>query len=539
MPRLDGLCLATHSPTPNDEVVSTIQPNAGPWVSPNAGATTSLAVRLARHTGLLAASRFLARGMGMGVTIVLARYLGAETYGIYQRAEAFVLLFSVVANLGLDMILTREVARDRSTVSRSLWIVVACKSVLSLLALAAILLLVPLRGYESTLGSAIRLFALLLVVNAMAQAADAVLQGIQAMRELAFVTVLSQIIWTAGALACVFADRGLPWIIASLLVSSTAHLAVSIAFLRGRGVLRFEWPRLERARYFLREALPLAFAASFVILYQQIDAVMLGELKGNLEVGWYKAGAKLLLVFSILRESFMLAVFPVLTTLVRDRPERVERFFTRAVRYQVIVALLFVLGLVSFARVAPVLFGSEFRPTAQLLPLLGWITIPQVISITSGRTLIAAGHQNRLIVSTSVSLVVNVCGNLLLIPPYGILGAAAASVVSECVVAGLNLYYVHRLVCPVRLHRALWRPALAAGLTAAVVYPLRGQSILLTSLLAVGVYAAALAGTRSFSADEMAHARAFLQSRWWRREPGEPRPDRAPVATLERGDFEE
>ena len=72
----------------------------------------SLAGRLARHTGVLALSRFVSRGMGMGVTVVLARYLGAEFYGIYQRAEAFVLLFSVLANLGLDMILTRDVARD-------------------------------------------------------------------------------------------------------------------------------------------------------------------------------------------------------------------------------------------------------------------------------------------------------------------------------------------------------------------------------------------------------------------------------------------
>lgn len=510
----------------------------GPPV-PDSTAVGSLAGRLARHTGVLAASRFLARGLGMGVTFVLARYLGAESYGLYQRAEALVLLFTVVANLGLDMILTREVARDRSAAARSFWTVAACKAVLSSLALTAIILLLPLRGYEGTLADAVRLFGLLLVVNALAQAADAVLQGLQAMRELAAVTILAQLVWTAGALACVWTDRGLLWIIGALLVSSLAHLAAGLVILHRRDVLRLSGPRWSRARFYLREALPLAFAASFVVLYQQVDAVMLGDLKGNQEVGWYKAGAKLLLVFSILRESFMIAVFPVLAALVREAPERVGTFFTRAVRYQIIGGLLFVLGLVAFSRVATFVFGPEFRPTSQLLPLLGWIIIPQIVSITSGRTLIAAGHQNRLMLSTSLSLVANVVANFLLIPRYGIFGAAWASIASECLVAGLNLYFVHKLVCRPRLVAALSRPLLAALITAAVVYPLRGQSILLSTVLAIGVYAGALALTRTFSADEIAQAKAFFRSLWARRVPVEPAPPREPVQSLERADFEE
>lgn len=496
----------------------------------------SLAGRLARHTGALAASRFLARGLGMGVTIVLARYLGAESYGIYQRSEAFVLLFSVLANLGLDMILTREVARDRMSAARSFWVVALCKILLSAAAMALVFWLIPIRGYEGTLGQAMQLFAILLVVNAFVQSADAVLQGLQAMRALALITIFGQVVWSVGALYCVWTDRGLLWIIAFLFVSATMHLVASLLVLWRRGLLAWEVPRWDRAGYFLRQALPLAFAASFVILYQQIDAVMIGDILGNREVGWYKAGAKVLLVFSIVRESFMMAVFPILTVLVTGDPDRLSRFFTRAIRYQVIVALLFVIGLISFGRLATFVFGPEFRETAQLLPLMGWITIPQVISITSGRTLIAAGRQSRLMVSTSLSLVVNVVGNYLLIPRFGIQGAAAASILSECVVAALNLLYVHRLVCRTHLLIALLRPLAAAVLTAAVIYPLRGESILWTTLMAVAVYAVALLVTRTFNSAEIAQAKAFLRSLRDRWKPGEPEPALEP---LERGDFEE
>jgi len=209
----------------------------------------------------------------MGVTVVLARYLGAESYGIYQRSEAFVLLFSVLANLGLDMILTREVARDRLSAARSFWVVALCKVVLSAIALAAVLWLIPIRGYEGTLGQGIRLFGILLLVNAFVQSADAVLQGLQAMRDLAFVTVFSQVVWSVGALYCVWSDRGLLWIIGFLLVSATAHLGVSLLFLRRRGVLRWNPPQWARARYFLREAVPLFLFAAFSVTVRSAKAI--------------------------------------------------------------------------------------------------------------------------------------------------------------------------------------------------------------------------------------------------------------------------
>ena len=105
--------------------------------------------------------------------------------------------------------------------------------------------------------------------------------------------------------------------------------------------------------------------------------------------------------------------------------------------------------------------------------------------------------------------------------------------------AGLNLYFVQRLICRTHLFHALWRPVLAAALTGAVIYPLRGHSIVLASLLAVGVYGLALVLTRTFSADEIAQAKAFLR-RAGRRGPGPARaPEREPAQPLEHMDFEE
>ena len=81
-------------------------PELPPDVPVPPGSGRGVASRILHNTVLLTASSLVVRALGLAMVMVLARYLGATGYGTYQRAEAFVFLFSIVANLGLDFILT-------------------------------------------------------------------------------------------------------------------------------------------------------------------------------------------------------------------------------------------------------------------------------------------------------------------------------------------------------------------------------------------------------------------------------------------------
>jgi O-antigen/teichoic acid export membrane protein len=499
---------------------------------------TALVSRLARNTGLLATSRILSRTIGMGLTIVLARYLGAAEYGMYQRSEAFVFLFSIVASMGLDIILTREVARSNDQATPLFSAVLVTKVVLSVIAYLTINAAAELRGYEGNILWGIRLFGLVLIVNAMALSVDAVLQGLQAMRSLALVTVIGQLAWTIGALLCVVSGKDFLWIIGGLLLGSIVHLVISASIVRRRFHLKWKRPEGSTIRFLLKEAAPLAFAASFVILYQQIDAVMLGDLKGNSEVGWYRAAAKILLIFTILRESFMLAVFPVFSTLAKEAPGRLGSVFTGAVRYQLITALLFVIILSMFGRIAVHIFGTDFGSTARVLPIMVWIVVPQIISITSGRMLIATGHHRWLMLTAGCSLVVNVVGNLILIPKYSYMGAASASLVSESVIAGLNVLILNRLVCKTSLLKAVAKPVLAAALTGLIILPLSGLTMFFVIPIIVVIYAGCIIVLRVFTPAEIKQMRALVLELASRLQGGPPPPGTGSDSPdLDKGEF--
>jgi O-antigen/teichoic acid export membrane protein len=205
----------------------------------------------------------------------------------------------------------------------------------------------------------------------------------------------------------------------------------------------------------------------------------------------------------VLRESFLVAIYPVFASLAQGARDRIGSAVTRAVRYQMIVALYFIVCFVILPRVAPTLLGDEFKNTATVLPIMALMLVPSTISITMGRVLVASGNQKRVMIATGLALVVNVALNLTLIPEFGYMGAAAAAVTSELAVAGANVYYVQRYVARTHMIRAILRPGIAAAVVGLALYFLPGLHLYLALPLAGLLYIAGLFALRTFSRSEL------------------------------------
>ncbi len=473
------------------------------------------APQILHNTGVLAISGLFVRGMGMVMMVILARSLGAEGYGTYQRAEAFVYMFSILGSLGLDMILTREVARRGARAPEYLTGVLILKLLLAPLCFALILGFAYARGYHGEFLWGIWCYSFVLFLTTTAQTCDAYFQGLDEMGYIAITNIANQLAFVALGGACVWLGKDLRWILSALVVAAAVRLIVS-TYIITRLRLLFAKPRLGTLLYLLRQSIPIAFAASFVIVYQQLDAVLLGELKGNTQVGWYKAGVKFLLFFTVLRESFLVAVYPVFASVAQRGREHMGTLVTRAVRYQLIIALYFIICFVVLPRVAPTLLGDAFANTAAILPIMALMLVPQTISITMGRVLVASGNQKRIMAATGLALVVNVALNLSLIPRFGYMGAAAAAATSELAVASMNVYYVQRYVARTQILRAILRPVVAAAMTGGVLYLLPGLHLYQALPLAGIFYVAGLFALRTFSTEELSQFRTALQSAWAR-----------------------
>jgi O-antigen/teichoic acid export membrane protein len=209
----------------------------------------------------------------------------------------------------------------------------------------------------------------------------------------------------------------------------------------------------------LAKALPIALLSLSMSIYNYVDTVMLSAMKGHAEVGWYNAGYKfyegLIIVPMIIGTVFM----PRMAMLYRESRELIPPLLGRGIKYLLLVAVLAaVSGLAIAADLVHFVFGLEFGKAVPALNIL-LLGIPFYFgSVFTQMVLLMMDREKVILWFALTGLLLNVCVNLLVIPGYGYLGAAAVTVGVEFIVFILLCGYLQKVIS-----LALWPLLLRIG----------------------------------------------------------------------------
>jgi O-antigen/teichoic acid export membrane protein len=272
-----------------------------------------------------------------------------------------------------------------------------------------------------------------------------------------------------------------------------------------------------------RESLPFALAFIISTLYFKIDVPILKLFTGFVAVGIYSAAYKYLEAVIFLPQTLMDPIFPSLSQLAHEAPERLATAATKSYKLLAVVAIPVMLGMLVFAQ--PVI-DYTIPGFGEAVPVLRVLALGVVFLFVNNvfiYTLNAMGRQGDSTRLALFSLVLNVALNLVLIPMPdkligGYMGAAWATDLTE---VGLFLggwYLLRRHLYPVPVLRSL-KGVLPAGVLcglamAAVVLGLGTQLpvYVLALLVGAGAYAGGLAVTHAFTPDEIALGREAARS---------------------------
>jgi O-antigen/teichoic acid export membrane protein len=167
------------------------------------------------------------------------------------------------------------------------------------------------------------------------------------------------------------------------------------------------------------------------------------------------------------------AVYPVLARQFVDRPDRVVATYRRAFRFLVAFVLPAAAGLALVANdLIPALFGATFVPAATALAILVWGQALDSLNPLLTQTLRATDRERSAAAITGIGAAVNLALNVALIPPFGLYGAAVATVLSFAVLLAINLRVLHNAVGPAHLGDALTRSGAATAVMAAALWGL-------------------------------------------------------------------
>jgi O-antigen/teichoic acid export membrane protein len=459
---------------------------------------TQLGGRAVVNTSLVLAARVVSRLVALVTVIVLARHLGDSQYGRYTTLVAYSALVSVIADLGLSPLYTREAARSPGRIPDFLGTLLSGKVVL---AVAASLALAVALGFAG-LGGLIVPGAVLLVVTTYSSLLRNTFYARGRMEFEAVAILAETIIQATLILAGARLGAGVAFFVwayaASYGFTCVYCLVVVSVFGLGRPRLRFDLPLFKS---WLRLAAPFALGAFLTNVYFRADVTILQHFKPFQEVGWYTFAYKPFEALQFVPLAIQAAVYPLLAVYYRDSRERLAGAYARF--FKILVVLGWPLTVGTFVLAVPV--GRLFQLFPQSIPSLRILALAIVfLFVNSAFTamLYAIDRQDLFAWTTAIAVVVNVGLNLAFIPSFGYLAASANTVITEAAFSVAAWWFVARAERLPWL-RVSWRTLVAGLLMGVAVFPLASHSLYVGAPVGLVVYAAALWFLRAVDRDEL------------------------------------
>ncbi|WP_424355163.1 flippase [Methanobacterium sp. MBAC-LM] len=396
---------------------------------------------IAKNTAVLFTATIISYILIFFVNIYIARYLGAEGFGILSLAIALTGIFTIFTDLGLNTLTIREVTRDKSSTNDYLINTFLIKVFLAFLTLILIFVAVNAIGYTKEVSYVIYIITLSVIITAFTNVFNSIFQAYEQMEYMSIGNILNSVVLFTGIITGIFYKLDIFFFAAVYLVASLTVLIYSV----GVYIWKFHVPEINVNLNFwkstLKEALPFGVTNIFGSIYYWIDSVMLSKMVGNEVVGWYNAAYRLMFVFLSIYTVYLTAIFPVMSKFYKTSDEYLKFSYERSYKYLLIISLPIAFGTTVLAdKIILLIYGNGYIPAILALQILIW-TVP-LLSI-NGLTGYVVGAINRQMILTKITFigaVLNIILNLVLIPKFSFIGSSIATVVTELILLPLLIY---------------------------------------------------------------------------------------------------
>jgi O-antigen/teichoic acid export membrane protein len=443
--------------------------SATPGAEPDVLSGPDIADRVVRGGAVRAVGFGVVNLLGILSSVVLLRHLGVSDFGRYGTVIALVAIVSGLADAGLNMTGSRELALlPRGPQRRRLLGALLGVRLLLLVAAAlAALAFAAVAGYDSEMlaGTALAATGALLVGAQSTMALPLVVNlrnGLVTLSE-----VLKQVILVVGIVVLAAAGAALtPFFAVQVLVGVGALL--SVPFLVSRTDLA--WPSFSRedVRRLAIVALPVALASIVTAFYVRTLIVLASLLTSEYETGLFVTSARIVEMVGGVALLVVGVILPVATVAARDDRGRLRYVLAHTTKLALLGGGLLAITVVVAARPIVVLLGGEdFAPAASVLRLQAPVVLTIFLVYAWTAFLVADGHRRALVRCMLIGLAALFATAVPLIAQLDAEGAALAAVAADVVLTAV-IYFAVRRVGDGRVgvepdYMARYAVALAAG----------------------------------------------------------------------------
>jgi O-antigen/teichoic acid export membrane protein len=381
------------------------------------------------------------------VTIFVVRYLGPKDFGLFSYVLSFFWLFASLSTLGLESITTREIVKYPDSKNEIIGTVFFLRLAGSIAAIACIGLILLISGEETYTTILILLISGSFIFQSFS-AIEYYFRGKVQAKYNAYALSVSVLFSLLLKIIFIIIKAPLIYFLVAVICEYFV-LAIGLTLVyRFNSLSIFNWRYSKAlASSLLKDAWPLALSGIVVMVYMKIDQIMIKNMMSAEAVGYYASAVRLCEAWYFIPVTLCNAIFPAIINAKNVSEEFYNNRMQKLYDMLTWLAIGLAIPITIFSdQIITLLYGNEFSPASPVLTIYIWAGIGVFLGVASSQYLINENLTKLSFVRTLIGMIVNVFLNFLLIPVYGIIGSAIATLISYTIVTFILSFHKNFIV---------------------------------------------------------------------------------------------
>ncbi|MEZ9917147.1 flippase [Vibrio breoganii] len=386
------------------------------------------------NTAWIFSEKILRIILGLSVSILLARYLGPKDFGVYNYSLSIVVLFTALANLGLDKIIVKELVSENLKPNEIIGTSIILRLISSFFIILTVLFISSYVVKQPNVSLLIVIFSFSILFQSFS-VIDFYFQSKVRVKYSSISKSIAFIVCSLLNISFIYFEFSVIQFSYLLVLESILFSAFLIYFFSKKSEsirikeLKFE---LSTAKSLLKQSWPMILSGLAVTLYMKVDQIMLSNIISEESVGIYSAALRLSESWYFIPAIISSSLFPA----ILNAKKIDEKLYIDRVQdlFYILTCMSFTLGLVISTQsefIIDLLYGEDYIESSSVLTIHIWTGIFVFIGVARGGWIVNENLQVYSLIYTSLSLVANISLNFYLIPRYGVVGAAYATLISQ------------------------------------------------------------------------------------------------------------
>ena len=438
--------------------------------------------KIYKNSLILCALRMLDPFLSMIVVVAISRFMGVQTLGQYSFIMTYVAVFGAMSQMGLHVLLVREVAKNKDEVAKLFTSALVLGLGASLVVLVLMSLSKSFFNLTPDISQCISVASIGIFASFLLYTFESFFLAFEQTEFIFIINIVSTSLRVCASIVVIYIGGQLIHIV---IVNVIVYYALILlgAILLNKYITRLYWSfDFKNVIYLLRMSPCFLSITIITIISARIDVLLLTRLANFNEVAIYSAATKLFEMCMILPQAYMRASFPQLVRLFPteldifgNMIEKLVKNLFHYVFFTTAVLLALSTMLIHFV------YGDKFSASSEALKLLSIGLVPWCGARISAYVLTATDLQRYDLLSSVAATCLNIVLNMILIPKLGAIGTAIANTCSLSLFCAMELILVRLYVYKIDIHRTIPQ-SISLGFLVFIALILAKQSLLVCAL---------------------------------------------------------